>query len=201
MRIRSVFLAALGAVSAVALSGCGGMRPEQFADAKPTLHLEQYFAGQTRAWGFVEDFGGDVTRQFVVDITGRWDGTSLTLVEDFVWNDGEKEQRIWVMTKTGPDRWEGRTADAIGVAQGRVAGNALNFRYDFNLKTGSGRTRVSFDDWMFLQPDGVLLNRATIRKFGITVAEVTIAFRKDAQATAGLLSTTGQAGALSVAAE
>lgn len=165
-----------------ALGGCSSMKPEDFANTEPKLILEEYFQGKSRAYGFVENFAGKVTRQFVVDIDGRWDGTTLTLVEDFVWNDGEKEQRIWTLTKTGPDTWEGRTPDAIGVATGKLAGNAFNMKYDFNLKTGEGRTKVSFDDWMFLQPDGVLLNRAQIKKFGITVAEVTISFKREAPA-------------------
>jgi hypothetical protein len=37
---------------------------------------------------------------------------------------------------------------------------------------------VSFDDWMYLQADGVLLNRAKMSKFGFTLGEVTIAFQK-----------------------
>lgn len=35
-----------------------------------------------------------------------------------------------------------------------------------------------FDDWMFLVDDKVLLNRVTMRKFGIRVGEVTLSFRK-----------------------
>ena len=37
---------------------------------------------------------------------------------------------------------------------------------------------VEFDDWMFLQADGVMINRAVISKFGIDLGEVTIAFSK-----------------------
>jgi hypothetical protein len=37
---------------------------------------------------------------------------------------------------------------------------------------------VHFNDWMFLQPSGVLLNRARVSKFGITIGEVTLAFMK-----------------------
>ena len=40
------------------------------------------------------------------------------------------------------------------------------------------RTRVSFNDWMYLQPDNMLFNRAMISKLGIDVAEVSIFFRK-----------------------
>ena len=37
---------------------------------------------------------------------------------------------------------------------------------------------VVFDDWMFLQPDDVLVNRATVSKFGFKVGEVTLFFTK-----------------------
>lgn len=167
-------------VAAVAaLAGCSSMKPEDFANTTPKLVLEEYFQGRTRAYGLVEDRFGNVTRQFVADIQGTWDGTTLTLVEDFVWNDGEVEQRIWKLTKQGEHGWRGETPDAIGPSRGKLYGNAFFMEYDFNLKYGNGRTKVHFDDWMFLQPDGVLLNRAEISKFGIHLATVTIAFRKE----------------------
>lgn len=166
------------------LSGCQTMKPEQFAQQTPALALEEYFQGQSRAYGIVEDRFGNVRRTFTVDIRGDWNGKELTLKEDFLWNDGEKETRIWVLTRTGAQAWEGRTQDAIGTARGIVSGNAYNMVYDFNLKMGEGRTRVRFDDWMFLMPDGVLLNRATISKFGIQLATVTIAFRRDVPSAA-----------------
>ena len=37
---------------------------------------------------------------------------------------------------------------------------------------------MQFEDWMYLQPDGVLLNRAFMRKYGIALGEVTLAFKR-----------------------
>ncbi|MFV3074238.1 DUF3833 domain-containing protein [Niveispirillum fermenti] len=161
-----------------ALSGCSNMKPEQFAGQQPTLVLEDYFQGTTRAYGLVEDRFGNVRRTFTVDISGDWDGSTLTLTEDFLWNDGETEQRIWRLRRQGAGAWEGTTDDADGPALGRLSGNAFNMVYDFNLKLDGRRMKVRFDDWMFLMPDGVLLNRATMTKFGIHLATVTIAFHK-----------------------
>ncbi len=67
-----------------------------------------------------------------------------------------------------------------GVARGREAGNAFNFGYYLNMKVGDGRWRVRFDDWMFLQPDGVLINRAYVYRWGIQIGSVTIVFRRSA---------------------
>ena len=38
--------------------------------------------------------------------------------------------------------------------------------------------RVDFDDWMWLQEDGRLLNIAYMQRFGVTLGEVTIFFEK-----------------------
>ena len=72
----------------------------------------------------------------------------------------------------------------IGIAKGEAYGNALNWRYDMDLKVGDGTLRVHFNDWMYLQPSGVLINKARVSKFGFDVGEVTLAFMKPEQAAA-----------------
>jgi hypothetical protein len=37
---------------------------------------------------------------------------------------------------------------------------------------------VQFDDWMYLIDERVMLNRATMRKFGVTLGEVTLSFTR-----------------------
>jgi hypothetical protein len=37
---------------------------------------------------------------------------------------------------------------------------------------------VQLDDWMILQPHGVLMNRARMSKFGIELGQITISFSK-----------------------
>ena len=160
------------------LAGCGSMQIEDHADGTPTLVLEEYFTGKTRAWGLFEDRFGVVQRQFVVDIVGTWDGEVLTLTEDFVYDDGETEQRIWIVRKTGPTTYTGTTENAVGEASGEIAGNAFHWQYDFNLAVGDDTWQVHFDDWMFLQPGGVLLNKATVTRWGIKLGTVFLSFEQ-----------------------
>ena len=128
-----------------------------------------------------EDRFGNLKREFTVDLEGDWDGTTLTLIEDFLYSDGETEQRIWRITRTGDGTYEGRADDVVGVANGIARGKALNWSYDLMLKVGDSRIKVSFNDWMFLQPDGVLINKADVSKFGITIGTVTLFFQKGAR--------------------
>ena len=162
----------------VVLTGCGGMDIKKFEAATPQLVLEEYFAGKTRAWGIFEDRFGTLRRQFTVDVDGRWDGRNLVLDERFVYRDGERDRRVWTIEKVGPNSYQGRADDVIGVATGEAKGNALSWRYNMDLKVGDSTLRVHFDDWMFLQPDNVLINRARVSKWGVELGRVTLFFSK-----------------------
>ena len=39
--------------------------------------------------------------------------------------------------------------------------------------------KITFDDWIFKQSDKIAINRATMTKFGIKVAELTVLFQKN----------------------
>lgn len=164
------------------LGGCDNMKPIDFKDAEPKLVIEKYFQGRTQASGIFEDRFGDLRRQFTVEIDGSWDGHELTLDERFEYSDKETERRVWKILKTGEHTYQGRAGDVIGVAEGSAYGNALHWKYDMDLKIGESSVRVHFNDWMFLQPSGVLLNRARVSKLGIEIGTVTLAFTKEKQA-------------------
>ena len=166
------------AFALVTMSGCTVMKPTDFSNSEPVLRIEEYFAGRTKAWGIFEDRFGGLRRQFVVDIQGKWDGAELILDERFHYSDGEKDRRVWTIRKVDENNYEGQAGDVIGIAKGEAYGNALNWRYDMDLKVGEGTLRVHFNDWMFLQEDGVLVNRARVTKFGIEIGEVTLFFQK-----------------------
>jgi len=167
------------------LTGCSRMKPEDFEGQEPRFRIEEYFTGKTRAWGIFQDRFGKLRRQFVVDIEGTWDGETLTLVEDFIYDDGKTEQRTWTIHKTGEHSYRGTADGVIGVAEGTSYGNALHWHYRFALQVGDSTWNVTFNDWMFLQGEGVMINRAEVSKFGIELGELTIAFRKEPAAAPG----------------
>lgn len=167
----------------LALAGCAAVDPAAYADQMPALDLRRYFDGTLEGHGMVTDRAGRVQRRFVVTIRASWTGDVGSLDEDFVWSDGERERRVWTLRPAGEQdrvqRWTGTAADVIGEARGSVAGNALNWRYTFDLKTKDGRRyALEFDDWMYLVDERVMLNRATMSFYGFRVGEVLIAFRR-----------------------
>jgi Protein of unknown function (DUF3833) len=167
------------AILLIILTGCGGMKPEQFENSTPPLDLFEYFEGQSTAWGIFEDRFGNLRRQFEVSIVGTVDGNILTLDEKFTYRDGENDQRVWTITQRDEHTFEGTASDIIGVAKGVAYGNALNWAYDMDLKVGDSFWRVTFDDWLYRQPGNVIINKATVTRWGFEIGTVTLFFKKD----------------------
>ena len=160
------------------LLGCSNMKIENFANAKPEFNLMEFFEGKVQAWGIVEDRFGNLRRQFTVDMTGVIENDTLTLEEDFVYADGEIDKRIWKFSKFDEKSYKGLANDIIGEAVAKEQGNAFNMKYKMDLDLGFGELRVNFNDWMFRIDESTIINKATINKFGLNIATVTLFFRK-----------------------
>ena len=167
-------------VLASMMISCSKADISHYADIKPEFDIFSYFEGTTTGWGIVQNRSGKLLRQFVVSITGTFtDKNTIVLNEVFTWNDGEESIRVWTIKRTAANQYEGSADDVVGTAVGMSSGNALNWRYHLNIETEGSTWKVFFDDWMFLQPDQVLINKASMSKFGIHLGDITIAFTKD----------------------
>ncbi len=65
-----------------------------------------------------------------------------------------------------------RPSDFVGEVIGTAQGNRANLRYTLNLPIAGGLRRVAFDDWLYLQADGLILEHAALRIWGIRVGTV-----------------------------
>ncbi|MGD2141583.1 MAG: DUF3833 domain-containing protein, partial [Burkholderiales bacterium] len=149
-----------------------------YRDERPVLDLREYFDGEIEAYGMFQNRSGEVIKRFTVAIKGSWNGNVGTLEEDFVYSDGTTDRRVWTITRVDEHNYIGTAGDVIGEAKGTAYGNALRWRYVLALPVDGKTYHVSFDDWMYLVDDKVMLNRSEMRKFGFRLGEVTLAFRK-----------------------
>lgn len=166
-----------GLMALVACTGKPSLEDDRLSNLE--LNLEEFFDGRVTAYGQFQDVFGTVRRRFTVDIEGTWDGDTLTLVEDFVYEDGSTEQRIWSLRKSGPESWVGTAPGVIGTATGQERGDTFNWRYTIDLPVPDGTLRVTFDDWMWLLTEDRLLNRAYMKRAGIDIGDVIITFEKE----------------------
>lgn len=160
------------------ISACTSPSLDHYDNSRPELDIKEYFDGPIQAWGVVQDWRGNVTRKFDIEMVGSWDGNVGKLEEDFVYDDGKTQRRVWTIHKIAENTYEGTASDIKGKAEGKSNGNAVQWKYQMNLEVDGKTYLVTFDDWMFAMKDGVLINRSYIKKFGFTVAELTIFMKK-----------------------
>lgn len=170
MKIRAICLALL-------LTACAGNDVQQYALKQPKLDVAEFFGGTTDAWGMFQKRNGEVVKRFHVEIKGSSEGESVLLDERFKYDDGSTQRRVWRLVPQ-QGGWRGTAADVKGEAQGEVAGNALKWQYILLLPVEGRTYEMHFDDWMFMIDKCTMINRASMRKFGVELGQVTLMFRK-----------------------
>jgi hypothetical protein len=176
MKRRLLLAAATG--SALMLGGCASQSIDQYRTEKPELDLKQYFNGTLDAYGVFTDRSGAVVKRFTVVMNCSWQGNEGVLDEDFTYSDGTTPKRVWRLPKLPDGKYTGTAGDVIGTAQGQARGNAFYWTYTLSLPVDGSVYEVRFDDWMYLMTDKVMLNKATMSKFGVKLGEVTLSFIK-----------------------
>ena len=90
------------------LIGCGTSSVDDYQARSPAFSPNDFFYGALTAHGVVKDFSGTVIRHFQANITGCWENGIGTLDEDFTFDDGEQQTRVWTLTPDGDQTYSGR---------------------------------------------------------------------------------------------
>ena len=162
----------------IPFSGCA-IDENKYQYLEPEFELFEFFSGEVKAWGIVQDYSGDLVQRFTVDMEGVLEDGVLTLNEIFSYDLGDGvEQRTWILEPSAKKSFVGRASDIEGFAEGNSYGNAFNFKYEMNIQISGDDYRVHFDDWFWAFDKKTIVNRSYIKKFGFTIAEVTIFMQK-----------------------
>lgn len=169
----------IASISAAVLTACGSVDVDHYAREKPELELSSFFNGTIDAWGIFQKRDGAVARRFHVVIEAIWKSPQEGVLDErFTYSDGETQRRVWTLKRQPDGTWQGTADDVVGVAIGKVAGNALRWTYVMRLPVDGKEYLVDFDDWMWQLDDSSMMNRSVMSKFGIDLGEVTLFFKK-----------------------
>ncbi len=156
------------------------MQIEDFTNKGPEFIPQEYFNGKLTAYGMVKDRSGKIIKTFKGDLVGSWDKNGVgTLDEKFIYDNGEKQTRVWTLTPTGDKTFIGTAGDIVGNAQMIANGNTVMIDYTMRVPYNDSTLDINVKDWLHLQEDGVILNHSKMKKFGFTVGELVITIIKE----------------------
>ena len=151
--------------------------PAQFRGKGPALDLRRHLSGPILCEGVIYGPLGRVTSRFVADMNAQWDGSTGTMTEDFRYDSGSIQHRIWTLKIGNDGRIRATAPDVVGIGTGTMEGPALRLDYRIRLPQDAGGHVLSVTDWMYLMENGTIMNRSQFRKFGIKVAELVATMR------------------------
>ncbi len=163
-------------LGSAALAACARV-PASPSGNPPPLTLEEAFVGRLRGRGvFRVDLTGD-ERRFTADLDGTLSGDQLRVVEDFTYDDGQRDRLTWVFDRAGPGRWTGRREDTVGLAEVTELGTEIRLTYTADFTSPSGVTRLDFADVLYRGGERIV-NDAVVRRWGLPVARVRFEMRR-----------------------
>jgi hypothetical protein len=168
-----------GLFALLLLAGCSSLPPAHFAAAQPRFDPDRYFEGPVRSWRVMENCRGNPRSRFRTEMFGRREGDVTVVTQDFTFEDGRTQQRVWRIRRIDEHRYEATAPDVIGVAPGEAYGNTFHWEYTLAVNPRNVFTRVRMHHWMYLQADGTtMINRVVITKFGLVIAQTTEHFHR-----------------------
>ena len=155
-----------------------GQKASDYDDKEPRFDLKTHLSGEMICEGVIYGPTGRVASRFVADFDTTWDGDRGTMREAFRYDSGELQSRAWYLDLK-PDGSVVATADdVIGEGRGEQTGASMRLTYRIKLEEDAGGHVLDVVDWMYLTPDGTIINRSQFRKYGIKVAELVATMRR-----------------------
>ena len=152
--------------------------PEDYASGQSgQFDIRTHFNGPVKCEGAIFGPTGRVSSRFDADFDCHWEGNKCVMDEVFRYDDGTIQERAWHLELGNDGRIKATASDVEGDGTGVQMGDAVQLRYKLRLPEASGGHVLDVVDWMYLAPNGVIINRSQFRKFGIKVAELVATMR------------------------
>ncbi|MEM7520201.1 MAG: DUF3833 family protein [Pseudomonadota bacterium] len=185
--METLFLMLLGAAATVGVviarrrfAAFYGQTPEDYQEGFPVIDIREHLTGTMICEGVIFGPMGRVTSSFAADFNIAWDGDTGVMDEVFRYNDGSTQVRQWRLLVHENGTFDMQADDVPGSGTGTMTGSAVQMVYPIKLPESAGGHVLSCVDWMYLTPDGTVMNRSQFRKFGFKVAELIATIRPKA---------------------
>lgn len=157
--------------------GFASQSSRDYEESIPEFDVRKHLNGPILCEGVIFGPFGRVSSRFVADMEGSWEGETGSLKEKFTYDDGSTQEREWKITLAEDGALTADADDIIGHGVGFQTGSTVQLKYNIKLPEASGGHVLNTVDWMYLTPNGTIMNRSQFRKFGIKVAELVATMR------------------------
>jgi len=182
--MNSLLYILLGAALVLALNVLRGryasfvaQKPSDYLNGTEMFDLRQHMNGPITCEGVIYGPFGRVSSRFVGAFECSWVGNQGVMSEEFRYDDGSVQNRRWSLKIDEHGAIKATAPDVVGEGEGHQVGSSVQLKYRLRLPESAGGHVLNTVDWMYLAPNGSIVNRSQFRKFGIQVAELVAIMR------------------------
>ncbi len=154
-----------------------GQTPQDYEGTFPDFSIKEHLNGEMICEGVIFGPFGRMTSSFVAEFNITWEGDTGKMAEEFRYNDGSAQSREWTIVAGLNGRFTTTAVDVPGRGRGMASGSTVQMLYPIRLPENDGGHVLKTVDWMYLTPNGTIMNRSQFRKFGFKVAELVATIR------------------------
>lgn len=152
--------------------------PDDYVQGRSgTFDIRSHLNGPIQCEGVIYGPMGRVSSRFSAQFDCHWEGNKGLMNELFHYDDGSLQRREWRLTLGNDGKIVALADDVIGEGSGQQSGDSVLLRYRLRLPDASGGHILDTVDWMYLTPNGTIINRSQFRLYGIKVAELVATMR------------------------
>ena len=156
------------------------MKPSDFDRGNSKSDPVKFFIGKTTSDGVIENPAGKPTARIKTETEGTLKDGIISIEQNLYPGGGKKNHRSWQLRQKDEHHVDATANDIDGTAHGLLYGN--NFSWTFRLKLPQRKfiRHLRMSQNIYLMPDGKsMIIRSVLRKFGITVVQITEEFQKN----------------------
>jgi|TARA_B110000908_G_scaffold70499_1_gene84955 hypothetical protein len=151
--------------------------PQDYMGDNMVFDLRHHLNGPIVCEGVIYGPFARVSSRFVGKFDCEWTGNQGVMKEQFNYDDGSVQNREWNLTIGEKGAIKATAPDVIGQGIGVQAGSSVQLKYRIRMPDSAGGHILDIVDWMYLAPNGNIVNRSQFRKYGFQVAELLATMR------------------------
>lgn len=145
----------------------------------PKLDLKTFFSGDIEVFAITQDNQEKIIGSYTAKMNGKWEDNKGVLQQNFVYENGKKDSRTWLITTDSDGTFSAVGHDVSVPVKGKQFGNAMQMIYTLSIKSDSGKkNNIDHEDNFYLVDNTSAVAIAYTRQDGVATGKTIISYKK-----------------------
>jgi len=152
--------------------------PIDYLENASKINLKNFLNGDLEGFAIVQNEKGLIEKSYTAKVNGKWDDGRGTVQYNFIFNDGKKDSRTWLITMNDEGNYTVIGHDFSSPAQGRQQGNVAQLLYNLTTPYKDKKQKIDFEDNIYLVDSSSAIIISVMKIDNAIVGKSIIALKK-----------------------